>query len=115
LKPLYADLARILKENIDGIQSRYIRYGNPLDAVSSGSKFQKTIFQYTVAREFFLRKKNYYKYKSLSSRADLSVNYIYYPLASQPECSTIPAGNEFSFQLIAANALAFALPPGWKR
>lgn len=65
-------------------------------------------------REYRLRRKSQEQYKKLSTTVCFSESYIYFPLASQPESSTNPHGGTFAFQLLTANVLAHALPPGWK-
>ncbi len=62
-----------------------------------------------------LRKSFKKEYESLHQAVpDLSQPYIYFPLHSQPEATTNPMGGVYDDQILAADLLAKALPPGWK-
>ena len=58
--------------------------------------------------------KLYYHYIKLSCKADLTANYIYFPLHFQPERSTDPEGIYFANQLVALELLSFYLPDNFK-
>jgi hypothetical protein len=52
-------------------------------------------------------------YRQLARPVDLSQPYIYLPLAYQPELSSSPEGGVFVEQLLMADLLSRAAPPGW--
>lgn len=51
-------------------------------------------------------------YDAHAVEPDLRVPYIYFPLHLQPEASTVPMGSAFADQVVVAELLAAALPPG---
>ena len=53
-------------------------------------------------------------YKKLSSKADFTKPFIYFPLHLQPEFSTNPLGGHFRNQLLALELLVASLPSGWQ-
>jgi hypothetical protein len=53
-------------------------------------------------------------YEKLSSAVDLSENYVYVPLAYQPEQTSSPEGGVFVDQSLIVDMLSKAVPPGWK-
>lgn len=52
-------------------------------------------------------------YEKLATEADLGGNYIYLPLAYQPEQSSSPEGGVFVEQLLIVDLLSKCLPAGW--
>ncbi len=73
----------------------------------------------TVRR--FLKKKNYFVYKSrqqkhdeLAMTPDLAQKYVYFAMHLQPERTSTPEAEVFEDHLLAINILAKALPVGWK-
>ncbi len=52
-------------------------------------------------------------YRQLAAPVDMSQPYIYLPLAYQPELSSSPEGGLFVEQLLMADLLSQAVPPGW--
>tara|TARA_R110000850_G_scaffold125586_16_gene244067 strand:- start:3135 stop:4706 length:1572 start_codon:yes stop_codon:yes gene_type:complete len=53
-------------------------------------------------------------YESLTSIEDISENFIYLPLAYQPEQSSSPEGGMFVEQALIVDMLSKMIPPGWK-
>lgn len=54
------------------------------------------------------------EYAAVVSQPDLSVPYVYFPLSFQPERTTSPQGGMYHDQILVAETIAAALPPGWR-
>ena len=64
--------------------------------------------------DLFVKKYRYFQYEKSTKKPELCEKYVYFPLSAQPEESTNPLADIFSYQMLIANIVAHALPNGWK-
>lgn len=72
------------------------------------------IFLLLSLKRYFQNKKLYGSYKSLSSKPELNLPYVYFALHFQPERSTLPEAGEYYDQISVIRHLSKVLPTGWK-
>lgn len=65
-----------------------------------------------IARKF--QKNLRSEYTSVMRAGDFTRPFVYFPLSFQPERTTSPQGGVYNDQILAAQTVAAALPPGWE-
>lgn len=76
-------------------------------------RFSMTKFLIQRTCEMNVSERQFDLYHSLCSNVDISKKYIYLSLSGQPERTSNPQGDEFSYQILMANILANAIPDDW--
>lgn len=78
------------------------------------SKYRQTNFLLQTYRGKEATEQLYKYYQNKATQAIEGEQYIYFPLAGQPERTSNPQGDIYTYQILAVNRLATSLPPTWK-
>lgn len=93
----------VLKEKVEYLTSEMREHGK--------SQIFNVAYRWLTKKVRKIRKKSLFSiYDSLSTPADFSKQYIFFPLHYQPECTTCPMGGYFVHQYSAISMLSFYVP-----